>query len=265
LDPRSRAPIRIRHVTRELSTFSRPNDERRVLVDVAAIVRSVLRLVGKEIEARAAPRRGPGAIPAVLANEARLVQVLVNLVHERLASAAGARPARHEIGVRTATADGRALIEILGQRPGCPRRCASRSSSLRDDEGHRRRCTGLGLFVCRNIVKALEGGIHGPRRPGRRRALPRRAPGGDGLRGARHPADAPTGPAAGGDVRRRRVLITTTTRSWRARWPRAARAVLRRAPVSDGRVVIAPFGPLTKTLFTDYSSLPTPQTNDFPA
>ncbi len=49
-------------------------------IDIAAVVRSVLKLLRKEIEANARLVEELGASPPVLANEARLVQVLVNLL-----------------------------------------------------------------------------------------------------------------------------------------------------------------------------------------
>jgi signal transduction histidine kinase len=157
LGPALAGTKRIREVTRELSTFTRPDDEERALIDVAAVVRSVSKLVRKEIEARARFVEDLRPGPAVLANEARLVQVLVNLLMNAWQALPAPDPTRHVIGVRTGVEDGHALIEVWDSGPGVP-------TSLREQifepfvttkavgVG-----TGLGLFVCRNIVDALNG------------------------------------------------------------------------------------------------------------
>src|SRR5262249_25279165 len=94
---------RIREVARARRTFTRPDDERLTQLDVGAVVRAVLKLVGKEIEARARLVEELDTIPPVLANEAQLVQVLTNLLINAWQAIPDPDPARHVIGVRTAT------------------------------------------------------------------------------------------------------------------------------------------------------------------
>jgi two-component system cell cycle sensor histidine kinase/response regulator CckA len=157
---------RIRQVTSDLRTFTRPNDERLAPIAIDTIVRSVLKLVGKEIEARASLVEEIGVSPVVLANEARLVQVLVNLLMNAWQALPAADPAHQVIGVRTGTHDSQALIEIWDSGPGVP-------SQLREqvfepfvttkDVGTG---TGLGLFVCRNIIRSLRGQITAHDAPG---------------------------------------------------------------------------------------------------
>jgi signal transduction histidine kinase len=196
---------RIRHVTRELSTFTRPNDERLGVLDLAGVARSVLKLVRKEIEARARLLEDLGPSPAVQANEARLVQVLVNLLMNAWQALPAPDPGRHVIGVRTATEAGHAVVEIWDSGPGVPPSLRERIFEPFVTTKDIGAGTGLGLFVCRNIVKALQGTI-----------TVHDAPGGGALfRVVLPPAEAVvtaprTAPAAAepaGEGQRRRVLI----------------------------------------------------------
>jgi two-component system, cell cycle sensor histidine kinase and response regulator CckA len=150
---------RIRQVTRDLSTFTRPDEAQLAPVDLGAVARSVLKLVRKEIEARArlVDEIGPGAV--VQGNEARLVQVLINLLMNAWQALPEPDPARAVIGVRTAARGGQAVIDVWDNGPGVPpdlrERIFDPFMTTKDvGEG-----SGLGLFVCRNIVGALQGNI----------------------------------------------------------------------------------------------------------
>ena len=159
LDPALDGTERIRQVTRELSTFSRAGDERLAPIDVAAVVRSVLKTVRKEIEVRARLVEELGASPLILANETRLVQVLFNLLMNAWQALPSPDPASHEIGVRTGTHGSHALIEVWDSGTGVS---VQRREEIFEpfvttkDVGTG---TGLGLFVCRNIVNSLQGQI----------------------------------------------------------------------------------------------------------
>lgn len=99
-------------VTRQLKTFTRPDDEQLTPINVACIVRSVLGLLRKEIDARARLVEEIGDSPPVLANDARLVQVLTNLLMNAWQAVPASDPANQVIGVRTGALDGNALIEV---------------------------------------------------------------------------------------------------------------------------------------------------------
>jgi two-component system cell cycle sensor histidine kinase/response regulator CckA len=194
---------RIREVTRELATFSRPNDEVLTPVDVACVLRSVLKLVRKEIEARARLVEEIESGPLVLGNEARLVQVFVNLLMNAWQALPSPEPARHIIGVRTATEAGEAIIDIWDTGPGVApqlRQQIFEPFVTTKDVGAG---TGLGLFVCRNIITSFRG-----------RITVHDAPGGGALFRVTLPltraTDAPTAARPAGQAapsRRPRVLI----------------------------------------------------------
>jgi two-component system, cell cycle sensor histidine kinase and response regulator CckA len=150
---------RVRHVARDLRSFARPDDETVSAVELGAVVRAVLELVRKDVEARARLVLELQDTPAVRANEARLVQVILNLLVNAWQALGPGDPARHEIGLRTFSDGRRALIEVWDSGPGVPLAQRSRIfdpffSTKEIGEG-----TGLGLFVCRNIVTAFGGSI----------------------------------------------------------------------------------------------------------
>ncbi|HVU50157.1 MAG TPA: ATP-binding protein [Polyangia bacterium] len=197
---------RIRHVTRELSTFTRPDAERLSVLELGGVLRSVLKLVRKEIEARARLVEELEPCPPVKANEARLVQVFVNLLMNAWQALPSPDPARHVIGVRTRTERGQAVVEVWDTGPGVPAKMRERIFEPFITTKDIGAGTGLGLFVCRNVVKALDGHISVREAPGGgalfRVVLPPAAPL-ETVSGEAGPA--PAGP--GRQARRSRVLI----------------------------------------------------------
>jgi C4-dicarboxylate-specific signal transduction histidine kinase/CheY-like chemotaxis protein len=151
---------RIRQVTKELNTFARQDDEYLTPIDVAGVARSVIKLVRKEIEARARLIEDLGPSPQVLGNESRLVQVLTNLFINAWQALPQPDPSRqHVIGIRTRAEGRSAVIEIWDSGPGVPperREEIFEPFVTTKDVGMG---TGLGLFVCRNIVNSLQGRI----------------------------------------------------------------------------------------------------------
>jgi two-component system cell cycle sensor histidine kinase/response regulator CckA len=150
---------RIRQVTRDLSTFIRRDDERVAPIDVAAATRSAMKLVRKEIEARAQLIEDIGPSSYVLMNEARLVQVLVNLLVNAWQALPSPDPLRHVIGVRTGNENSQALIEIWDSGTGVPPQLREEIFEPFVTTKSVGAGTGLGLFVCRNIIHSSEGRI----------------------------------------------------------------------------------------------------------
>jgi len=150
---------RIASITRELRTFSHPEDKGAVSVDARAAVRSVLQLVGKEVEHRAWLSLELGETAPVIGHPTRLVQVILNLVMNAMQSLPAVRTVESEIHIRTDTVDQRVVIEVSDSGPGVPVALRERIfepfvTSKPIGEG-----TGLGLFVCRNIVHSYAGEV----------------------------------------------------------------------------------------------------------
>jgi PAS domain S-box-containing protein len=157
---------RIAGIARDLHTFARPADEVNRPVALETVIGSVLRLVRKEIEARASLTVELGATPPVLANESRLVQVVLNLLVNAWQALPEARPQRHQIVIRTRAEGGEALIEVADSGPGILPQNRERVFDPFFTTKAPGAGTGLGLFVCRNIVEGLGGRIsvdEGPR------------------------------------------------------------------------------------------------------
>jgi PAS domain S-box-containing protein len=149
---------RIAQIARELHTFARPAEGVRP-VALASVIRSVLQLVRKELEARASLTVELGDTPPVLGDESRLVQVVLNLLVNAWQAFPETDPVRHRIVVTTRSEDGQALIEVSDNGPGVAPENRERIFDPFFTTKEVGAGTGLGLFVCRNIVQGFGGQI----------------------------------------------------------------------------------------------------------
>jgi two-component system cell cycle sensor histidine kinase/response regulator CckA len=157
---------RIASITRELRTFNHPDDKATGAVDVRAAVLSVLQLVGKELEARARLSLQLDETAPIEGHAARVAQVVLNLIMNAMQALPANAAHEHEIGISTATRDGHVVIEVSDSGPGVPVQDRERIfepfvTTKPIGEG-----TGLGLFVCRNIVRGYTGEVSVQDRPG---------------------------------------------------------------------------------------------------
>ena len=199
LKPVRKGVERIATVTRDLKTFSRPDDTRLEPVDVRGVVEVVLKLARKDVEARARLRLALGDVPPVRGNEARLVQVVMNLLMNAAHALADGDPQRDEVSITTRAEGHEVVLEVGDTGPGVS--AADRERIFEPfvttkpiGEG-----TGLGLFVCRNVVRGLGGEVSVRERPGGGALFQVRLPASPEVPAAR-PA-APLGAASG------RVLV----------------------------------------------------------
>ena len=151
---------RVRRIVRDLTTFARSESDQRALLDVRAVLGPVLHLVSNEIRQRARLTQDLRDVPLVEANEARLGQVLMNL----LLNAAQAIPEgdadAHEIGVATYTDDaGRAVFEVRDSGSGIPEEVLGRIFEPFFTTKAVGLGTGLGLSICHGTITALGGEI----------------------------------------------------------------------------------------------------------
>ena len=184
LAPVRSGTARIASITRDLRTFSRPEDMSLSPVDLRGVVLSVLRLVGKEVEARARLVLDLKPTRAVMGNEARLVQVVLNLVVNAIQALPVDSTGTHEIRLGTRDEGAQVLLDVADSGPGVPLADRDRIFEPFFSTKEIGKGTGLGLFVCRNIVQGLAGDVAVLDRPE-----------GGALFRVTLPA-APTGPAA---------------------------------------------------------------------
>ncbi|RKH73453.1 response regulator [Corallococcus interemptor] len=149
---------RIRLIVRDLQVFSREGAPERGLVDLNALVPPAVRVVLHALRSRARLVEDFGPVPRVLGSEARLGQVLLNLLVNALQAIPEGDPNRHEVRVRTGTdASGHARVEVEDTGGGIPPDVLSRIfdpffTTKNSDEG-----TGLGLAICQQIVRTHGG------------------------------------------------------------------------------------------------------------
>jgi PAS domain S-box-containing protein len=151
---------RVRDIVRDLRLFSRVDEHTVGLVDVRHVLDAAVRMVWNEIKHRGRLIRDYGEIPLVMANEARLGQVVLNLLTNAVQALPERWDDRSEIRVVGKTDDsGRALIEIHDTGAGI---AAEHLPRIFDPFFTTKPIgigTGLGLPICQTIVTALGGEI----------------------------------------------------------------------------------------------------------
>jgi PAS domain S-box-containing protein len=158
LDGAREAAERIRVIVRDLKVFSRQEGEERAMLDVNAVVLPALRMAAHAVHPRARLVEEFGQPPKVLGSEARLGQVMLNLLVNALQAIPEGSPERHEVRVRTGRDDsGRALVEVSDTGCGISPHVLSHIfdpffTTKPSSEG-----TGLGLPICQQIVQAHGG------------------------------------------------------------------------------------------------------------
>jgi PAS domain S-box-containing protein len=150
---------RIAGITRDLRTFSRPDERSLSPVDLRAVVESVLKLVAKEVEARARLVLDLAATAPVVGNEARLIQVVLNLIVNAYQAVPAHSPAANEVKVAARTEGDRVVVEVSDSGPGVPPGDRERIFEPFFSTKEIGVGTGLGLFVCRNIVRGFSGEV----------------------------------------------------------------------------------------------------------
>jgi PAS domain S-box-containing protein len=227
---------RVRAIVRDLRTFSRDDDAKRVPVDVRVVLDSCAKMAAAELRHRAHLVRKYDEVPFVDASEGRLAQVFLNLLVNAAQAFAPGEAARHEVRVTTRVdRGGQVVVEIADDGPGIPPEIRARIfepfvTTKPAGEG-----TGLGLFISREITQALGGTIEVESEVGRgtttRVRLPPSAQAG---RLSSIPAQADASPAGDTAPREGRLLVIDDEDS--------IALSIRRALAGEWRVVTAASG-----------------------
>ncbi len=151
---------RVRHIVRDLQTFSRDEGEQLTWVNVGEVLEAGLGMVRSELRHRGAHVvKHVEPVPPVWANEARLGQVFLHLLINATQALTASKPELNEVRVDLRAAPGKVLIEVADNGCGIPPELRDRIfdpffTTRTSGEG-----VGLGLAICHVIVTGLGGHI----------------------------------------------------------------------------------------------------------
>jgi PAS domain S-box-containing protein len=151
---------RIREVVRDLVTFSHRHKDTTGPVQVADAIDHAVRMAQHEIRHRARLVREDGGSHVVRGSAARLSQVLLNLLVNAAHAIAAGRMESNEVRISTrAIAGERVRITVSDTGQGIDRTLIGRIFDPFVTTKPMGQGTGLGLYVCHNIVQSLGGTI----------------------------------------------------------------------------------------------------------
>ncbi|KFE71959.1 response regulator [Hyalangium minutum] len=156
----------IRDIIRDIKIFSRPEGQNFGPTDVHRVLDSALRMAHNQLFHRAQLVKDYGEIPSAHGSEARLGQVLLNLIiNAAHAIPEGYRDA-HEIRVVTRRVGEWVRVEIHDTGAGVPPELRERIFEPFFTTKPVGVGTGLGLSICRRLVTEMSGGIGVDSEPG---------------------------------------------------------------------------------------------------
>jgi PAS domain S-box-containing protein len=170
------AAERVKNIVRDVRMFSRGqgegDDDKIGVINVRSVLEAAVRMTWNEIRHRARLVRDyqDGAALLVTGSEARLGQVLVNLIVNAAQAIPEGRANDHEIRLsmrrQGADDDARVIVEVKDTGSGIPpeveRRLFTPFFTTKEGLG-----TGLGLSICQRIVTQMNGEISFETWPGR--------------------------------------------------------------------------------------------------
>jgi PAS domain S-box-containing protein len=150
---------RVRDIARDLKTFSRSSDEVQP-VDVRQVLDSSVRMAINEIRHRARLERSYLDVPLVLANSSRLGQVFLNLIVNAAQAIPEGAAEDNLIHLTTKIGpDGHALVIVSDTGTGIDNRMLERIFEPFVTMKPVGVGTGLGLYICRDIIHHIGGVI----------------------------------------------------------------------------------------------------------
>jgi two-component system cell cycle sensor histidine kinase/response regulator CckA len=159
---------RIREVVRDLMTFSHPEGDTLGPLHISEVIDRAERMARHEFKHRARFVRDEVALPAVQGSKARLSQVFLNLLINAAHAIAPGRLEQNEIRVTTRRLSDSAIrISVSDTGAGIERAMIGRIFDPFVTTKPTGQGTGLGLYVCHNIVRSLGGTIWVQSEPGR--------------------------------------------------------------------------------------------------
>ena len=161
LDMAREGSARMRDIVRDLRTFTGgARQEERTPVDVRRVLDAAINLAWNEIRHRTRLEKDYGPVPLVLASEARLAQVFLNILVNAAQALQVGDAAKNVIHVRTRAVPGeRVAVEVTDTGPGVPAELLDRIFDPFFTTKPVGVGTGLGLWICQGIVTALGGHV----------------------------------------------------------------------------------------------------------
>jgi CheY-like chemotaxis protein len=154
------AGTRVRDIVRDLNVFSRPEDEAQGPVDLVRVLESAVRLAWNELRQRARLVRDWGELPSVRGSEARLGQVLLNLLINAAQAIEEGSPETHEIRVTARVlSTTHVLVEVCDTGSGIPPDSIGRIFDPFFTTKPPGIGTGLGLSICQRLLANMGGQI----------------------------------------------------------------------------------------------------------
>lgn len=154
------AASRMARIVGDLRAFSRPQDNAPARIDLRHCIEWAVRATAHEYQLRAHILTRFEPAPAVIGEQARIEQVLVNLLVNAAHAIAPGDMDANEVLVSLRTAeDGRAVVEIRDSGAGMPKEVLERIFDPFFTTKATGVGTGLGLAICQGIIKALGGEI----------------------------------------------------------------------------------------------------------
>lgn len=150
---------RVRLIVRDLMAFARPATESKQLVNLEAVLDSMVSLAWNEIRHRARLVKRYSRVPAVVGDESRLGQVFLNLIVNAAQSIDEGGAREGAITLSTAVDGDRVVVEVADTGAGIgdlnlPRVFEPFFTTKVAGKG-----TGLGLAICQTIVASHGGEI----------------------------------------------------------------------------------------------------------
>jgi CheY-like chemotaxis protein len=149
---------RVRGIVRDLMTFSGGHVESKSLIDVRRVLEAALQMAAHELRPRARVERRLREVPLVLANEARLGQVFLNVIINAARAIEEGDAAANAVTVETdVDHEGSAVVTVSDTGGGIasedlPHVCDPFFTTRPTGES-----SGLGLSVAHGIVASLDG------------------------------------------------------------------------------------------------------------
>jgi two-component system cell cycle sensor histidine kinase/response regulator CckA len=150
---------RVRLIVRDLMAFARPATESKQLVNLEAVLDSMVSLAWNEIRHRARLVKRYSRVPAVVGDESRLGQVFLNLIVNAAQSIDAGGAPQGAITLSTALRGDRVVVEVADTGAGIGDENLSHVFEPFFTTKPAGKGTGLGLAICQTIVASHGGEI----------------------------------------------------------------------------------------------------------